>query len=351
MTFAVVIPSLFLVVSLLCQGEVEDFGLWDWYFLALLIANSLIYCLLMDAPVVSITKGARPPPVPNIYEFLGSAYPWRCSWTPRKRQPYHYFLVMKIWRRTRLRLHGRKRHYFPQWSVPPARTVPDPAHWRCPSDAERLDDWDRLQHRFLHSTYFQYTLRFGVSLDQFVSSIDPLHQFHLLRDFQLLVPLSRPVACGNHHGKMDFSQHFQTAAKLNSIFIAAFKAERQSFLSRLGLPVPIGRASAVTNSVRQHGIYFNHQDHCPIVIDTGASVSLTPFKSDFVGPIKSSDIPEMQGLSAAAKVAGKGKVKWTVRDLFGRTKTIFTEAYYVPDATQTLQVAPWKPNIMLSPWP
>jgi hypothetical protein len=71
----------------------------------------------------------------------------------------------------------------------------------------------------------------------------------------------------------------------------------------------------------------------PIVIDTGASVSLTPNHSDFVGPIRETDISEMQGLSSTSKVAGKGKVKWTVRDLFGRTKTIFTEAYYVPDVT------------------
>jgi hypothetical protein len=42
---------------------------------------------------------------------------------------------------------------------------------------------------------------------------------------------------------------------------------------------------------------------------------------------------ELNGLSSTTAVEGYGTVEWTIRDLFGTTRTIRTEAYYVPQAT------------------
>jgi GAG-pre-integrase domain len=62
----------------------------------------------------------------------------------------------------------------------------------------------------------------------------------------------------------------------------------------------------------------------PVVLDTGASFSLTPFMNDFVGPIWPSPIGSLQGVSPA-NIAGIGTVEviWAIR----------TEAYYVPEAS------------------
>lgn len=63
-------------------------------------------------------------------------------------------------------------------------------------------------------------------------------------------------------------------------------------------------------------------------------MSLTPFRSDFIGPIK--PVPtknsKLKSLTASASILGYGTVKWTIFDLFGNTHTIETTAYFVPEA-------------------
>ena len=74
-------------------------------------------------------------------------------------------------------------------------------------------------------------------------------------------------------------------------------------------------------------------DQTPIVIDSGASVCLTPFQSDFITPIKDTSLSDLNGLSSTTKVVGEGTVSWTVYDMFGTVRTIKCTAYYVPDAS------------------
>ena len=68
------------------------------------------------------------------------------------------------------------------------------------------------------------------------------------------------------------------------------------------------------------------------MIDTGGSLSVTPYESDFVGDICPADTEDLQGLSSATSVAGVGTVLWTIKDIFGSVRTIKTTAYYVPNA-------------------
>ena len=97
-------------------------------------------------------------------------------------------------------------------------------------------------------------------------------------------------------------------------------------------------SSATTALTQRMTIYLSNKgdDLLPIVIDSGASISLTANYNDFVGPIRPATITELQGLSHTTKVHGVGKVEWTVRDVFGATRTIKTQAYYVPEATVRL---------------
>ena len=75
------------------------------------------------------------------------------------------------------------------------------------------------------------------------------------------------------------------------------------------------------------------QAHVPIVFDTGASFSLTPFIEDFdVEGIEEPDVKEMHGIADKIKIEGRGWVEWSIRDAFGNICLIRTQAYYVPSA-------------------
>jgi Integrase core domain. len=69
----------------------------------------------------------------------------------------------------------------------------------------------------------------------------------------------------------------------------------------------------------------------PIVIDTGASRSISPHRSDFI------TFEELKGslgtISHESTIAGKGRIKWDIIDQNGKSCCIQTEAYYVPSAT------------------
>jgi len=81
-------------------------------------------------------------------------------------------------------------------------------------------------------------------------------------------------------------------------------------------------------------IYFsNGNDNLPIVLDSGASLSITPNRNDFIQDLSVSDVSELKGLSHTEHVVGKGVVEWTIRDVFGTVRTIRTTAYYVPAAS------------------
>jgi hypothetical protein len=71
----------------------------------------------------------------------------------------------------------------------------------------------------------------------------------------------------------------------------------------------------------------------PIVIDTGASNSITPITSDFVhGIIHKADLQALSQVNGTTPVCGQGLVKWPIEDVDGNRRTITTDAYYVPGA-------------------
>jgi hypothetical protein len=69
----------------------------------------------------------------------------------------------------------------------------------------------------------------------------------------------------------------------------------------------------------------------PIVIDSRASLSISPHRGDFVGDIEQLN-STIQGISTVTKIAGVGTVRWTFKDVFGTITIIETRAYYIPDA-------------------
>jgi len=70
----------------------------------------------------------------------------------------------------------------------------------------------------------------------------------------------------------------------------------------------------------------------PIVIDTGASGSITPIASDFTNGIHKADLQALTQVNGSTPVCGQGSVEWPIEDVDGTRRTIVTDAYYVPDA-------------------
>jgi hypothetical protein len=88
------------------------------------------------------------------------------------------------------------------------------------------------------------------------------------------------------------------------------------------------------NSIQQ-GIFLSSEQHkhdVPIVFDTGASMSVTPFEDDFVEQMQPPEHDSLTGLSEKTPVLGQGLVEWIIRDPFGHVGVIRTTAYYVPSA-------------------
>ena len=74
----------------------------------------------------------------------------------------------------------------------------------------------------------------------------------------------------------------------------------------------------------------------PIIFDSGASITITPYKEDFIGDIdySSSAIGNVQllGVSEATQIIGVGKIKLMVHTDTGAKRNIITTAYLVPNA-------------------
>ena len=180
------------------------------------------------------------------------------------------------------------------------------------------------KHWLLH---FEAAL-FGLNSD-FMETIDPIAEFWARKDVIRSSFLHVP------------SRNFKyTKSMKRSAFITAAAFDQMEDFAAVILPPSVqkgGEEELLHESYMvRMSIYLNQNSddvHIPIVIDTGASMSLMPNQSDFVTPIKTTNIGPLQGHSNTTEIAGVGVVEWVVRDLWGVTKKIRTRAYYVPKAT------------------
>ena len=72
-----------------------------------------------------------------------------------------------------------------------------------------------------------------------------------------------------------------------------------------------------------------------IIVDSGASLSISPHKSDFIGPIQPVNL-RLGGMADGMIIEGRGKVEWSFKTQNGKTLTIKTLCYYVPDCKARL---------------
>ena len=81
--------------------------------------------------------------------------------------------------------------------------------------------------------------------------------------------------------------------------------------------------------------FFRSMAHDPstmqLIWDSGASISITPNKDDFIGSLN--DVPstiKLNGLAKGLEIAGAGTIEWNVLDTTGHLCTLKLPAYYVP---------------------
>jgi len=67
-----------------------------------------------------------------------------------------------------------------------------------------------------------------------------------------------------------------------------------------------------------------------VIVDTGASVWISPHKEDFATYVSSS--MKIKDLSSTNKVAGEGMIKWDLQDANGYTVTVEAYGYHIPAA-------------------
>jgi hypothetical protein len=73
---------------------------------------------------------------------------------------------------------------------------------------------------------------------------------------------------------------------------------------------------ANTNNTTEIYVSSNNKE-LPIVIDTGASSSITPIASDFTSEIGKADLQELKQVNGTTPVCGKGIAEWPIEDVEG----------------------------------
>lgn len=127
-------------------------------------------------------------------------------------------------------------------------------------------------------------------------------------------------------------------SRLNPLAFHSFETQTNSLVSDYVVPQRT-KAFIAAHSIQSQSSQLNSSqfysvspDGCPVVIDSGASTSVTPFREDFVGDMIPLNDQKVAGITETAVIEGIGSVEWTVFDDFGNKGTIKTLAYYMPKA-------------------
>ena len=196
------------------------------------------------------------------------------------------------------------------------------------SKPDELESFHDVRHSLLSNSMVMFGMRLGVDLQSFVESVDPI------KNFRTLAALSS----GNFISSKAKRKERKRNARVALIAAANLQGGASSVdccvkVKSSSIESPEESSQDIASRIRQKSIYFSNEDNLPIVIDSGASLSLTPVLEDFIGDLKPAHIKDLNGLSSKISVVGVGTVRWTICDLFGVVRSIETTAYYVPQAT------------------
>ena len=176
-------------------------------------------------------------------------------------------------------------------------------------EQDRLDNYERKKSKFLSSSYMMYDLQYGINLDKFIEKMDPA------KSFSIIAALSRPDALRRTRKKD---------------WLRRIKKEALKYRANICSAVLEDEVSAQVNG--EMTVYLNkHADSPPVVIDTGASMCLTPVLSDFITPLTPVH-NHLTGVNSETPISGTGIVEWDIEDCQGLRMKLKVQAYYVPEA-------------------
>ena len=147
-------------------------------------------------------------------------------------------------------------------------------------------------------------------ISSFLATVDVLRHHHMLSDLSALTLPARYTPISARHPRF---RRILLEAKL-----------LQTTLRHYNQVIPLQTPTVYVSSTPKE---------LPIVIDTGASCSVTPNPLDYTERPTVADIDRMEGLSGnTAEVVGIGPVLWDIEDCKGIRDAVETTAYLVPSA-------------------
>ena len=94
------------------------------------------------------------------------------------------------------------------------------------------------------------------------------------------------------------------------------------------------RLSLISPSVFRSQVQTSDAFH--IIWDTGASVCVTPHRSDFVQYSTDVDMSNVRGMGGDSSVVGQGTVAWSMHDCNGNLRHFRLKAYHIPSSSARL---------------
>ena len=160
----------------------------------------------------------------------------------------------------------------------------------------------------LPSTVYQPS---SVTIASFLSTFDVLTHHRIIQQ----------------HSTVTIPSHYTVLSSTSPVYLRILLEARglqttlQQYDEDLPLELPVIYVSSKPNEL-------------PIVIDTGASCSITPLLCDFINEPGVPDTKSMGGLTGTTtEVLGLGKINWDIEDVNGIRCPLITSAYFVPEAT------------------
>jgi hypothetical protein len=150
----------------------------------------------------------------------------------------------------------------------------------------------------------------STSIDAFLQSFNVMEPYHKIKSYV-------PSSC---YKSLD-----STSSQFQRILLEA--KGLQTSIRQCGEILPLTSPAIYVSS---------NKDDLPIVIDTGASCTITPSLSDFTSQPTTTDTTTLGSLTTVqTKVAGQGLIEWDIEDVNGVVKKLRTTSYYVPDSYHT----------------
>jgi hypothetical protein len=161
-------------------------------------------------------------------------------------------------------------------------------------------------------------------LDGFVRSLDdPTGTIAALgHDFLLM---RGSIGTASNVSEIELERLEKSVARLRNWEQALQRSDTGGIMHRLWVTVMAHGYETSSRPPAESG-YFNS----PVVLDTGASSGLTPYRCDFIS-YRKVNIP-LRDVSKINHVIGVGTVAWRFKDKHGHVKIVHCQAYYLTTA-------------------